>query len=251
MPRKQPLPDKGIVRVTFTLPAEVEGRVVHLAGEFTGWEGTPMERQTDGSWQTVVDLAPGRSYQYRYQIDGIRWENDWEADHYVGNPFGQDNSVVETPPLEHTGRPHATWSGASAKHPAAAPPPAGPGSPGHAGERSLREVDQRRTAAKQSTAGKTPGAQATRRNVTTTEAERSLAASEAATGAGAAPDRPHATRPGAKKAPAKKAPAKKAPAKKAAAAKKKAPGNVASKKAKGRNTPPGEGAPPGRGTSKP
>jgi 1,4-alpha-glucan branching enzyme len=115
MAYKEPLAEQGIVRVTFTLPPEVEGRVIHLVGEFTGWEGTPMERQGDGSWKTVVDLAPGRSYQYRFQIDGVRWENDWDADNYVANPFGQDNSVVETPSLGRRPRKQAPTKQANAK----------------------------------------------------------------------------------------------------------------------------------------
>jgi hypothetical protein len=99
MPKKKVLPDRGIVRVTFELPAKVTGTVIHLVGDFTGWEGTPMEKQPEGSWRTTVDLAPGGSYEFRYLIDGVRWENDWDADAYVSNAYGQENSVVRTPPV--------------------------------------------------------------------------------------------------------------------------------------------------------
>jgi hypothetical protein len=103
MPKKENLPQRGIVRVTFELPSDVQGNIIHLVGDFTGWEGTPMEKQPDGSWRTTVDLAPAGTYEFRYLIDGTRWENDWQADDYVANAFGQENSVVTTPELTGAG----------------------------------------------------------------------------------------------------------------------------------------------------
>jgi hypothetical protein len=44
----------------------------------------------------TLELAPGKAYQFRYLLDGDRWENDWRADRYVPNPYGGDNSVVLT-----------------------------------------------------------------------------------------------------------------------------------------------------------
>lgn len=104
MPKKIPQTDRGVVRVTFSMPAEVQAGDVQIAGEFTGWQGRPMERQQDGSWETSVDLEPARTYEYRYLLDGERWENDWAADRYVPNEFGFDNSVIDTPPLAETAR---------------------------------------------------------------------------------------------------------------------------------------------------
>ena len=49
---------------------------------------------TDGSWQATVALEPGRSYRYRYLLDGQRWENDQQADRYEPNPLGTVDSVV-------------------------------------------------------------------------------------------------------------------------------------------------------------
>ena len=40
-------------------------------------------------------LPPGRAYRFRYLLDGHRWENDWDADAYVPNGFGSDDSVVD------------------------------------------------------------------------------------------------------------------------------------------------------------
>ena len=53
-----------------------------------------LERDGDGSWQATVALGPGRTYRYRYLLDGQRWENAWLADGYVPNPYGSDDSLV-------------------------------------------------------------------------------------------------------------------------------------------------------------
>jgi 1,4-alpha-glucan branching enzyme len=108
MLRKRRRNEDGRVRVTFELPAEAGGEVVHLVGDFTDWQGQAMKRGKDGSWTTSVDLEPGRSYQFRYLVDGERWENDWQADRYVPGPFGSENSVVETPSLKTQSRGSST-----------------------------------------------------------------------------------------------------------------------------------------------
>ena len=84
------------IDVRFTLPAEVQAGTVALCGEFNNWsaEETRLERGGDGSWQATVALEPGRSYRYRYLLDGERWENAWHADRYVPNPYGGTDSVV-------------------------------------------------------------------------------------------------------------------------------------------------------------
>jgi hypothetical protein len=92
----QPSARGGTVDVTFTLPAEVQADSVVLCGEFNEWsaENTRLERGSDGSWRATVALEPGHSYRYRYLLDGERWENGWQADGYVPNSYGSDDSVV-------------------------------------------------------------------------------------------------------------------------------------------------------------
>ncbi len=87
---------KGKVKVTFELPHDVEARTVVLCGEFTDWtaEPVPLVCSNGGAWQATVALEAGRSYRYRYLLDGERWENDSAADDYVANPYGGDDSVV-------------------------------------------------------------------------------------------------------------------------------------------------------------
>lgn len=84
------------VVVTFTLPATVQAESVALCGDFNDWstDATLLEPGSDGYWRVAVALQPGRSYRYRYLINGRRWENAWDADGYVPNAYGGTDSVV-------------------------------------------------------------------------------------------------------------------------------------------------------------
>ena len=83
-------------RVTFSLPAEVGAETVALCGEFNEWsqETHPLKRRKDGSFSTTLSLQSGSEYRFRYWVDEERWENDWEADKYLPNEFGSDDSVI-------------------------------------------------------------------------------------------------------------------------------------------------------------
>lgn len=96
---KQFLKSKPIAKVTFELPAEaVNGaKAVALVGEFNNWDTSALtlKKQKDGSYKTTVELPVGGEYQYRYLLDGSKWENDWAADKYVAcGVSGDENSVV-------------------------------------------------------------------------------------------------------------------------------------------------------------
>lgn len=97
--KKQYLKNNERCKVTFRLPkaAAPQAKTVHIVGEFNDWSTvrTPMQRLKSGEFKAVVDLSPGCDYQFRYLIDQIHWENDWEADRYVQCDFGDcENSVV-------------------------------------------------------------------------------------------------------------------------------------------------------------
>lgn len=90
---------KGVekCRVWFYLPADVDAETACLVGDFNGWDhnANPMKKKKDGTFYTSFLLEAGKAYQYRYFLDGERWENDWEADYYAPNDMGTENSVVQ------------------------------------------------------------------------------------------------------------------------------------------------------------
>ena len=97
--KKRFLKTGSVCKVTFELPATAVngGRKVALAGDFNDWDrdGTLMKRRKDGSCSITLDLPSNREYQFKYLIDGMGWENDWQADRYLPNSFGDcDHSVV-------------------------------------------------------------------------------------------------------------------------------------------------------------
>jgi len=96
--RKRYLKTGELCTVTFSLPkaGATAVRSVHVVGDFNGWNkhGSPMKKQKNGSFAGSISLASGREYQFRYLLDGERWENDWKADKYVANEYGGENSVV-------------------------------------------------------------------------------------------------------------------------------------------------------------
>ncbi len=98
MLKKQFLKTKPICKVTFYTPESLEADSVHLVGDFNDWNetATEMERLKDGRYKVTINLDRDREYQFRYLIDQTEWQNDWEADRYVPNPFSGDNSVVST-----------------------------------------------------------------------------------------------------------------------------------------------------------
>ena len=94
---------KPLCKVTFKLPPEIDAETANLCGDFNNWDTTahPMKKNKGGSFSTSLTLETGRDYQFRYLLDGHRWENDGAADHYEPNSFGEDNSVVELTNMQH------------------------------------------------------------------------------------------------------------------------------------------------------
>jgi 1,4-alpha-glucan branching enzyme len=86
----------GTVVATFRVPHYDGVEEACVVGEFNDWSPTanPMDRDGD-HFVARVALSPGRAYRFRYLLDGERWENDWSADAYVPNGFGEDDSVID------------------------------------------------------------------------------------------------------------------------------------------------------------
>ena len=83
-------------RVTFYLPADVQAEHATLCGEFNDWNPAahPMIKKKDGTFYVSLYLDAGASYRYRFLLDNDRWENDWEAEAYVPNEHGSEDSLI-------------------------------------------------------------------------------------------------------------------------------------------------------------
>ena len=77
--------------------AAPEAESVCILGEFNNWsaDAHPLKKQKDGDFTITLELEAGRSYRFRYVIDGWKYENDWFADRYEPNPYGGEDSVVD------------------------------------------------------------------------------------------------------------------------------------------------------------
>jgi hypothetical protein len=85
------------VEVTFRMPPLEDIVELYLCGEFNGWQvnSIPFTLESDGTWVARVVLDAGKSYRFRYYDNQGRWLNDREADSYVANDFGSEDSVVD------------------------------------------------------------------------------------------------------------------------------------------------------------
>ena len=96
---KKYLKTKPVCKVKFIAPKELtEGASsLAIAGDFNDWDTQAhiLKKQKDGSFATTLDLPKNSEFQYRYVINGERWENDFTADKYVPNNIGsEENSVI-------------------------------------------------------------------------------------------------------------------------------------------------------------
>ncbi len=94
---KRYLKTKNEVDVTFELDRP-DADSVEWVAETTGWQPVPMKKANRGKGphRLRVRLPKGTATQFRYLLNGRRWENDESADAYWPNEFGSDNSVVLT-----------------------------------------------------------------------------------------------------------------------------------------------------------
>ncbi len=98
--QKRFLTDKGVCRVTFSLPKSIveHANKIAVVGDFNGWcaEKNLMKKTKSGKFESAVDLPLGKHYQFRYLIDDDKWESDMEADGLSETPYKETfNSVVK------------------------------------------------------------------------------------------------------------------------------------------------------------
>lgn len=87
----------GFIRVVFELPAYLWADRVSVAGDFNGWDGqqTPMHQDRHGVWRAEVELPVGKRFEFRYLVNN-HWLTDWHSDGVTANPYGTQNSIVDT-----------------------------------------------------------------------------------------------------------------------------------------------------------
>ncbi|MCK5193168.1 MAG: isoamylase early set domain-containing protein [Desulfobulbaceae bacterium] len=96
MLKKNYTKNSNTCRVTFKHPNTEKNNHAVLIGDFNDWdtETQPMKQLKDGSFSLTVSLEANRDYRFRYLLDGNIWDNDPEADNYLANNFGSDDSIV-------------------------------------------------------------------------------------------------------------------------------------------------------------
>lgn len=94
-PIATPLTVTGLraMAITFVAP---EARAVSIVGDFNDWRVArhPLELTDGQNWHITLQLAPG-TYQYKFFVDGARWEEDPQNPKRIVNEFGTSNSVLE------------------------------------------------------------------------------------------------------------------------------------------------------------
>lgn len=96
--KKECFKSKPTCKVTFRLPKDMaqNAKKVFVSGDFNEWKhnSTPMKKLKNGEFKVEVNLQKNKEYQFRYLVDGKTWVNEPEADKYVPNGYGEENSVV-------------------------------------------------------------------------------------------------------------------------------------------------------------
>lgn len=84
--------DSARKRVTFKYK-NMQAKKVELAASFASWQRRAMTKKEDGSWDTAVDLAPGK-YLYKFVVDES-WIKDPANPKAQPDGYGGESSVLE------------------------------------------------------------------------------------------------------------------------------------------------------------
>jgi len=73
-----------------------DAQSVSVVGEFNDWrvDSHPLQLKDRETWHITLQLPPG-VYQYKFVIDGTRWEDDADNPKRTMNEFGTSNSILE------------------------------------------------------------------------------------------------------------------------------------------------------------
>lgn len=97
--KKQVLKSNPVCKVTFRFTKDIVkgAEKVTLVGDFNNWDEKVLEMKKlkSGEFTSLVELEKGKSYEFRYLVNGTEWYNDSAADRYAATNFGVENGVVE------------------------------------------------------------------------------------------------------------------------------------------------------------
>ncbi|GEM76185.1 isoamylase early set domain-containing protein [Vibrio sagamiensis] len=96
MLKKRFFKTKDEVEVTFELEKR-HWSTIQIAGDFNDWQPEPMKLvKKSGQFKFKTRLPKEKNVQFRYIFNNEQWDNDPQADAYIPNGYGEDNSVVCT-----------------------------------------------------------------------------------------------------------------------------------------------------------
>ena len=96
MLRKKIFKTKNEAEVTFEFSREGV-TCVSLVADFNDWKPVAMKfNKKAKAFRTKARLPKNKSFQFRYLLNNSEWENDYQADKYLPNIFGSEDSVVVT-----------------------------------------------------------------------------------------------------------------------------------------------------------
>jgi glycosidase len=85
------------VEVTLAYKPVISIERINLIGDFNDWDldANPMlDDNGDGTYEATLSLTPGE-YEYKFVVDGNRWQKPTNADYYVEDGFGGKNGVIK------------------------------------------------------------------------------------------------------------------------------------------------------------
>jgi 1,4-alpha-glucan branching enzyme len=87
---------RGVVKVTFALPAAAFDQPVSVLGDFNGWDpmANPLKKRRNGTLSTTVEVAPGQALRFKYLTGDGTWFCDPDTDSVVHDEYHTVDSVL-------------------------------------------------------------------------------------------------------------------------------------------------------------
>lgn len=94
--KRKAAPREEAIRSIALVLSAPDARTVSVVGEFNEWQidSHPLLQRDNEAWHITLQLPPG-IYQYKFVIDGTRWEDDADNPKRTMNEFGTSNSILE------------------------------------------------------------------------------------------------------------------------------------------------------------